>query len=150
MFVGIWASHMWNRFHSLNPEISISHSNSNTNLTKKLNSILFRFDGVIIIGVDRNTGISHLKQISITQSWDINISFNFNHETTKKLNWTVFGFDVVNIIRVSRNTGISHFKRISFTQSWDINIAFNFIQQNHEKIEFNRFWFWCCKYHRCD
>ena len=80
MWLGIRAYHIENWFHSLNHEISVSHSISNTNITKKLNSTVFDFDVVIIIGVTRNTGISYLKHISFTQSWDINISFTFKHE----------------------------------------------------------------------
>ena len=45
---------------------------------EKLNVTVFDSDVVIIIGVNRNTGISHLKQISFIGSWDINISFNFH------------------------------------------------------------------------
>ena len=73
----------------------------------------------------------HWKLISITQSWDINISFNVNHENREKLNVTVFDSDVVIIIGVNRNTGISHLKPIPFTQSRDINRSFNFKEQQH-------------------
>ena len=57
----------------------MSHSISIMKITRKLNWTVFDFNAVFIIGVTRNTGISHLNHISFTQSWYINISFNFKH-----------------------------------------------------------------------
>ena len=81
-----------NGFHSLNQEISISHSISIIKITKQYNSTVFNFDDVNIICVSMNTGVSHWNSISFTQSWDSNITFNFNHENHEKieLNWSWF------------------------------------------------------------
>ena len=81
-----------NSFNSLHHQRSISHSISNIEITLKLNWTVFGFDDVLIIGVARNTGISHLNQISFTQSSDLDISFNFNHRNHSKIELNCFRF----------------------------------------------------------